>query len=232
MSYILDALRKAEAERNVGTAPGAELPRSFQHPPSSRGASNPWPWVALAAVAVAGVLGGLAWLRPAAVVPPAAAPIPAVAAAAAPAATDAQAEAQAEAQADTQAQLSVAADAMSAEAEETVEALPAAQAGAAFHEAEEDKPVASRPPKKTPPKKPNPAAITALRDLPASIQQQVPPVSIGGYIYSDNKADRSVLINNRLRREGEDVAPGLTLERMTPTGVVLAYKGYRFHTKY
>ena len=57
-------------------------------------------------------------------------------------------------------------------------------------------------------------------------------MTIGGYIYSGSRADRSVLINNRLLREGDEIAPGFMLEQMMPNGMVLSYKGYRYRTSY
>lgn len=74
--------------------------------------------------------------------------------------------------------------------------------------------------------------VLTLRQLPDHIQREIPPLSIGGYIYSGNKADRSVLINKRLLREGDEVAPGLTLEAMQPNGMILTYKGYRYRAGY
>ena len=68
--------------------------------------------------------------------------------------------------------------------------------------------------------------------MPQQVQNEIPQLSVGGYLYSTNRADRSVLINNRLLREGEEIAPGFVLEKMTPKGMVLNYKGYRYRTSY
>jgi general secretion pathway protein B len=83
----------------------------------------------------------------------------------------------------------------------------------------------------TPPQQPA-TSIATLRELPAEIQQQIPPLAISGYIYASNSADRSVLINRKLLREGDEVAPGLTLEQLLPKGMVLNYKGYRYRSGY
>ncbi len=71
-----------------------------------------------------------------------------------------------------------------------------------------------------------------LRELPEQIQREIPALKIGGYIYSSNPAERSLLINNKLLREGDEVAPGLTLEKMLRGSVVLNYKGYRYRIAY
>jgi general secretion pathway protein B len=36
------------------------------------------------------------------------------------------------------------------------------------------------------------------------------------------------MINETMLRQGDSIAPGLRLEQITPDGVVLGYKGYRF----
>jgi general secretion pathway protein B len=74
--------------------------------------------------------------------------------------------------------------------------------------------------------------VGTLRDLPPNIQREIPAVNVNGYIYAVNPADRSVLINNKLLHEGEQVEPGLILEKLTPKGAVLNFKGYRFRVPY
>ncbi len=71
-----------------------------------------------------------------------------------------------------------------------------------------------------------------MQDLPAAIQRELPQVSINGYIYARNPADRSALINKKLLHEGENVAPDLVLEKLTPKDAVLNYKGYRYRVSY
>jgi general secretion pathway protein B len=73
---------------------------------------------------------------------------------------------------------------------------------------------------------------TTLRDLPLNIQNEIPTVTVGGYIYSSKKEDCQLLINKQLLREGEQVAPGLKLERMMPHSAILNYKGYRYRISY
>ena len=71
-----------------------------------------------------------------------------------------------------------------------------------------------------------------IRDLPEAIQRELPPVTITGYLYARNPADRSALINKKLLHEGESVAPDLVLEKLTPKGAVLNYKGYHYRISY
>ncbi|TFW01148.1 hypothetical protein E4K72_14715, partial [Oxalobacteraceae bacterium OM1] len=76
------------------------------------------------------------------------------------------------------------------------------------------------------------ASLPTLRELPDAMRAQVPALTVAGFIYSPAKADRSVLINNRLLREGDEVAPGLRLEKMTQQWMVLDYRGTRFRHGY
>lgn len=74
--------------------------------------------------------------------------------------------------------------------------------------------------------------LPGFRDLPENIQREIPALTVGGYIYSSVPAERSVLINNRLMREGSEVTHGLVLEKMLPKEVVFNYKGYRYRVPY
>ncbi|HEU4845947.1 MAG TPA: general secretion pathway protein GspB, partial [Burkholderiaceae bacterium] len=71
-----------------------------------------------------------------------------------------------------------------------------------------------------------------LRDLPEPIQRAIPPVAVGGYIYSRNPADRLLLVDKVLRHEGEEVAPGLVLDKLLPKAAVFTFKGYRYRVPY
>jgi general secretion pathway protein B len=60
----------------------------------------------------------------------------------------------------------------------------------------------------------------------------VPRVSFGGYMYSANPADRLLLVDKALRHEGEEVAPGLVLEKLLPKAAVMNYRGVRYRVAY
>jgi len=70
--------------------------------------------------------------------------------------------------------------------------------------------------------------VNSIADLPAGIQQELPVMTIQFHAYSSAPANRLVGINSQTLHEGEIVVPGLKLEQITPEGVVLSYKGYRF----
>jgi general secretion pathway protein B len=74
--------------------------------------------------------------------------------------------------------------------------------------------------------------LRTLRELPDALQHEIPSIAVGGYIYSKNPADRLLLIDKVLRREGDEVAPGLVLEKLLPKSAVMSYKGQRYRHPY
>ena len=70
--------------------------------------------------------------------------------------------------------------------------------------------------------------VMAISELPVSIQQEIPKMSISVHAYSGAPKERLVGINDRVLREGDYLVPGLILEQITLDGVIMSYKGYRF----
>ena len=99
-------------------------------------------------------------------------------------------------------------------------------------------------PPSTPPREaaPAPATVTAqpggdeslrtLQQLPDALQREIPKLAFGGYIYSPTPGESLLLVDKMLRREGEEVAPGLVLERLTPKAAVMSYRGTRYRAPY
>lgn len=218
MSYILDALKKAEAERKLGAVPGIYAPAADA---GSDPRSRRMPWLAGALALLLVMLAALAWVRPwiapqalprmpEPVRPASAPPLPPLAAAPAPLVP----------------------------VTPLVQPPPAKpKAAARIAPPPARPPIASAAPPVAPPQAAQDAGRQdneplALRELPEQIQREIPALKIGGYIYSSNPAERSLLINNKLLREGDEVAPGLMLEKMLRGSVVLNYKGYRYRIAY
>lgn len=219
MSYILDALRKAEAERRTGGTPDTLTAPVFSATqPDRRDGWRGSRWLWALAAAAAGALATAAWLE---WKTPEPASVPATAAVAEPQPAPSTAPVPEPAPPPT---ASVTLHQPPPAAIETP--LPAPQV-------EPPKRASSRVAPQPAEPQPQPqAAIATLRELPAEIQRQIPPLSISGYIYAANPADRSVLINRKLLREGDEIAPGLILEKLLPNGLVLNYKGYRYRSSY
>lgn len=237
MSYILEALKKAQAERQLGNAPTIHAP-----PPSYAGAdtrsSRKPVIIGVAAGALVVALGALFLLRQPA-------PAPAVQVASAPAPAPVAAP-------------------VTAPAPPVVAAPPAPPEPVAAVEPEEPvkpkaPPVSAKPPAPAPKPEPAPRAepveavqeparsvlvaaapaapaaedgVGPLQSLPESVQREIPKVSFGGYIYSPNPAERLLLVDKMLRREGEEVAPGLVLERLLPKAAIMNYRGMRYRVAY
>lgn len=71
--------------------------------------------------------------------------------------------------------------------------------------------------------------IAEFSELPDPVQQAIPALTFSFHVYSDNPARRTIIINKRRVREGDNVSEGLLLESITPQGVVLQWQGqHRF----
>lgn len=218
MSYILEALKKSQAERQLGELPSIHAPQVQLHDAAASGAARRAPvWLALGGVTVAVAAALLLWQPWQAAATPAPAVAPAV----------------------VLAQAVPAPMPMPAPAPAPVAPVPAAATAAPVHHArpvaepKQETPGQAAPAPATP--APAPAAeetVPAMRDLPEPIQRQIPPVAIGGYIYSKNPADRLLLIDKVLRHEGEELAPGLVLEKLQPKAAIFSFKGYRYRVPY
>jgi general secretion pathway protein B len=64
--------------------------------------------------------------------------------------------------------------------------------------------------------------------LPVRIQREIPDMAVQLHAYSTKPGESLVYVNSKRLREGESVMPGLTLEQITPDGMIFSYKGYRF----
>jgi general secretion pathway protein B len=234
MSYILEALKKSQAERQLGELPSIHAPQVQLHDAAASGAARRAPvWLALGGVSVAVAAALLLWqpwqaaatapaLAPAVLAQAVPAPVPVAAPPAAPAPAPAPVT-------------------------QVTPVPPAATAAPVHHarpvaEPPQEKPGQAAPPPVAAPAPAGPPAATpapaaeesvpGMRDLPEPIQRQIPPIAIGGYIYSKNPADRLLLIDKVLRHEGEELAPGLVLEKLQPKAAIFSFKGYRYRVPY
>ncbi|PLY41767.1 hypothetical protein CSZ94_14185 [Janthinobacterium sp. ROICE36] len=232
MSYILEALKKSQAERQLGELPSIHAPQVQLHAGAASSAARRAPvWLALGGVSVAVAAALLLWQpwqagAAAPVVPVVlaqAVPAPMAAAPAVPAPAPVPLAAPSVPSAATAAPVHHARRVAEPKQETPGQAAPPPVVA----------PMPAAPPASTP--TPTPGAeesVPAMRDLPEPIQRQIPPVAIGGYIYSKNPADRLLLIDKVLRHEGEELAPGLVLEKLQPKAAIFSFKGYRYRVLY
>ena len=68
----------------------------------------------------------------------------------------------------------------------------------------------------------------ALRSLPMVFRSSLPPINVDVHVYSDDPDKRFVLINSRHYREGDQLVEGPLLETIGPQGTVLHFQGQRF----
>lgn len=245
MSYILEALKKAQAERQLGNAPTIHAPApSYAAPRAGQGAQRRYLALGVGVVVIAAAvallwprLAGEAPVRLAAVTPPAAVPAtaPATVPATAPVATPAPPAAVIPAPAPVVQPAPAPAPAPVAEAR-PVRAKPApAPAVSTALSSPQPSPQqreAAPAPATVAPQPVGDDQLRTLQQLPDTLQREIPKVAFGGYIYSPTPGESLLLVDKMLRREGEEVAPGLVLERLTPKAAVMNYRGTRYRAAY
>ena len=233
MSYILDALRRAEADRQRGAVPGLQDQPQPLSAPAAAPADDPrrtglWALAGAGLLAAGGAAAWWWWLKlpgpaPVAVMTPAPAtappaPVTPVAPAAAPVPV--------------------------APAPAVVSSMPAvAAAPAPASPALVLPPIPPQPAEPPVPAKPAPRVAVAApaaatpdavrrQDLPENVRQQLPALTVAGATYSENPRYRMVIINGQVVQEGDTAAPGVVLETIRQKEVVLRAQGYRFTEKY
>ncbi|AVR95860.1 general secretion pathway protein GspB [Pseudoduganella armeniaca] len=229
MSYILEALKKAEAERQLGATPTLHAPVLEGAAPRASVLRKPLVAAVGALAAAIAVLAAVLWQRAPAVAPPGPVAPATVAAASTPARPVAAPAAGPAVAPVAPVAPSIVTPAAPAAAATPVPPPPTVLAAAP--------PVAAPAPavKAEPPAataKPAEEPAQALADLPEPIRRAIPPFSMDGYMYSSNPADRLILIDKVLRREGDEVAPGLVLEKLLPKGAVFSFRGYRYRVAF
>lgn len=79
---------------------------------------------------------------------------------------------------------------------------------------------------------PAPAALRSFAELPAETRAQLPAVNVSGSTFSQNPAHRVLIANGKVVQEGQEIAPGLVLETIGPRSAVLNHRGMRYSIGY
>ncbi len=234
MSYILDALKRAESERSRGEIPGLNAqPMGL----SSADAGAPASRLRVAAVAagIVVVLGAVVWWwsggasapltteampSAAALPPPAWAPVPQV----------------------TTAPPAVVVEAVHPAAPPVARAqprvLPRSPSAAVVNPPSRSKPAAARldtPPFSASGAPPAPDAgsrVYAMNELPPDIRGALPALVVGGASHSEHAASRMLILNGQIYHEGDRLTAELTLQQIQLRSAVLSFRGYRFGISY
>ena len=243
MSYILDALKKADSERERGAIPGIHAQQVPYMAVTAKPAGNLklvlWLIVGLLTV----ILGALAWrmtstgdARPVqvAAAPPSLPPP-------APAADSGNPAVVASSAPQTPPPTTEAAPAKP----EPANASSAAVKTAAKDKAAMSKPTTVRTETRPVAKAAAPKAgvsasgvtsaeirVYTLAELPDDVQRDLPKLTISGGTYSSNPAQRLLIVNNQVFLEGGQPAPGVTVEQIRQNAAVLSFKGYRYRVAY
>lgn len=250
MSYILDALKKADAERERGTVPGVHAQPAGAWPaPVARPAPFRGPlWLIVGAVSVVlsvAVAGSIAWqiwsnqpsqpvavktAAPAIPVPlpkqlpkqlpallPGAPPAPVPQKPAAVTARAVDVESTAPPQMISPRNGLVAAPrkptAIASVAVVVPQEVKARPTTASASAAVDDK-------------------VSTVAEMPDEIRRELPPLTISGAIYSENVANRFLIINGQIFHETETPAPGVVLHKIKLKSAVLSFKGFRYSVSY
>ena len=67
-----------------------------------------------------------------------------------------------------------------------------------------------------------------LSSLPQAFRSSLPPLAVNIHVYSPDRSQRILYINNRPVRQGERIEGGVVVEEIVYDGVVLQYHGQRF----
>jgi general secretion pathway protein B len=244
MSFILDALKKSETDRQRQGGPAL-----FEVKVAAPRSALP-PWAIAIAVLFAANLGVVMWLllrhtpQPAADRPaPAAAPQ-----ASAPPAPEPAALAKSPAPAPAPAPV---ADEPATDDEESVPALIDARHGGRVAadapgvaaaprrngagpslNPDDLAPATEEPPQSGSPsgsvKRGTEAGVPLYQQLATTPGAQLPPLRLDLHAYAERPADRWVLINMHKVHEGDSLPEGVHVDRITPSGAVLSYQGSQF----
>jgi general secretion pathway protein B len=212
MSYILDALRKADAQRERDPSRGIHAHPAALGAVSDRDARAPWAWGAGALVLVAIAAAGWYVMReqnapasvPAPVAPVVVERAPAVARVAPV----------------------VAAPVIEPPAPPVAEVVPPPPPGPSLH---------VEPPANPPVQPPVvSAAAAAPTPVPAAagLPADAPRISISGGVYSTSPAQRMLIVNGQVLNEGSEAAPGLTIAEIKPRTAVLKFRGALYTVAY
>jgi len=220
MSYILDALKRADAERSRGSVPGLHVRQTVEPVATGWVVGHRIWWLAFEVVLALAALVGWFWWTGSANHPDAAAvrpPIAPTTSTVLPSAqihdplpiadTPASAVAQPVVPVKPQVPLSVVVAPVKVIAPSTVK--PANDSTA--------RPLATSTP-----------ALPLLIELPEALRREIPSLAITGAVYSDNPAQRLLLVNNLVLNQGSQVAPELKLEEIHAKESVFNFRGTRF----
>lgn len=70
--------------------------------------------------------------------------------------------------------------------------------------------------------------IVSIEDLPTHIRQNIPTMSFSGHVYSSDAGQRSIIIDGDFMEQGDRLSAELTLAEITSSGAIFDYRGTLF----
>lgn len=235
MSYILDALKKADAEREQGTVPGLHsqprAPVPDDSDPPTR-ATVPVVWIGTGvAITVIALLSWQLWSREGA------APL-------APPSVQQMGGAQEAPVTQVEGPPPVAQPLPRVEAPPAYAPPPPPRVATVPPQMTQARPTnppeaakatvpvdATRAAVNSPPATSN-GGVPTLSELPEDVRREVPVLTVGGAMYADTPASRMVVLNGQVFHEGDQPVPGLVLEEIKLKSAIFKYKGHRYSIHY
>lgn len=74
--------------------------------------------------------------------------------------------------------------------------------------------------------------VPSISELPDEIRRQIPPLNVSGASYSKTPASRMLILNGQVFHEGDSVANDLVLEQIRLKSAVLSFRGQRYSVSY
>ena len=216
MSFILDALKKSESDRQGNSRPGfADVPAG-----SAQSRAPRWIWLVAGLLGInAIVIAGL-WLGSPADSPAVPPGTDAQAAAAGPA-TPPFAEIVSDARRDRAGMPATEAPQAALSGSSATQSAPAAEP-APPGPARRETPAARVTPA------PGPVVLPTFNELRADGTLQLPDLHLDIHVYAENPSERFVFVNMSKYREKATLAEGPTIREINPDGVLLEYEGTDF----
>ena len=75
-------------------------------------------------------------------------------------------------------------------------------------------------------------AISNINDLPPNVRSQLPRLAVGGAIYSETPSARMVILNGQVFHEGDKPAADTVLEQIRLKSAVLNFRGQRYEVSF
>ena len=74
--------------------------------------------------------------------------------------------------------------------------------------------------------------VYAIKELPDHIRNSLPQLRVGGATYSESAANRMLIVNGNIFHEGDKLTAEVSLQEIQLRSAVLTFRGYRYSISY